>query len=183
MDTEIVVVEDGSIDATSTIAEAWAARHPAVRLLRNLENRGLGFSRTEGVRQTTGALLFFLDAEDVFFPNHSHLCLTELLADDSLGYVFTRMKIDMPMHSDWLPSLDQSCPINFCVRRIWHDMIQGFTEEEGFRTYRAEDTVYRMCLRDLVRHEKIDVETCEQFVSPGNALDSQKEKLAISMTK
>jgi hypothetical protein len=27
-----------------------------------------------------------------------------------------------------------------------------------------------------VRHRKIDIETCEQFVSPGNALDRQREK-------
>jgi glycosyltransferase involved in cell wall biosynthesis len=152
-----------------------------VRLVRNPVNRGPGFSRTEGVRASTGAVLFFLDADDIFYPNHVHCCLTELLADDSLGYVFTRMKIDMPMHPDWPPSLDESCPINFCVRRAWHDMIQGFAEEDDFRTYRTEDTLYRMCLRDLVHHRKIDVETCEQFISPGNALDRQKQKLGMSM--
>lgn len=181
VEAEVVVVDDCSTDDTVAITESWAKRYPVVRLVRNSENRGPGFSRNEGVRASTGALLFFLDADDVFYPDHIHLCLTELLADDSLGYVFTRMKIDMPMHPDWPPSLDESCPINFCVRRIWHDMIQGFAEEEDFRTYRTEDTLYRMCLRDLVRHKKINAETCEQFISPGNALDRQKQKLAMSM--
>ena len=60
-------------------------------------------------------------------------------------------------------------------------MILGFAEEPDFRTYRTEDTLYRICLRDLVAHEKIEVETCEQFVSPGNALDRQREKLGMSM--
>jgi hypothetical protein len=32
-----------------------------------------------------------------------------------------------------------------------------------------------------VHHRKIDVETCEQFISPGNALDRQKQKLGMSM--
>lgn len=183
VEAEIIVVDDGSTDETVTIAESWAERASAVRLVRNPENRGPGFSRNEGVRASTGAFLFFLDADDVFYPGHIHCCLTELLADDSLGYVFTRMKIDMPMHPDWPPSLDESCPINFCVRRIWHDMIQGFAEEEDFRTYRTEDTLYRKCLRDLVRHKKIDAETCEQFLSPGNALDRQREKLAVSKSE
>ncbi len=31
--------------------------------------------------------------------------------------------------------------------------------------------------------KKIDVETCEQFVSPGNALDRQSEKLGMSMAE
>ena len=177
---DIVVVDDRSTDNTPDIVEAWAARG-AARLIRNAVNRGPAFSRNEGVRHSTGNFLFFLDADDVFYPNHIHTCLSALLADDSLGYVFTRMKIDMPMHSDWPPSLDESCPINFCVRRVWHDLIQGFAEEPDFRTYRTEDTLYRMCLRDLVQHKKINVETCEQFISPGNALDRQRKKLSMSM--
>jgi len=48
----------------------------------------------------------------------------EFLADPSLGYVFTHMKVDMPMHADWAASLDASNPINFCIRRVWHDMIK-----------------------------------------------------------
>lgn len=183
LDAEIVVVDDASSDTSGEIVASWAVREPAVRLIRNAENRGPGFSRNEGVRQTTGGFLFFLDADDVFYPNHMQVCLDALLRDDSLGYVFTRMKIDMPMHPDWPPSLDESCPINFCVRRIWHDMIQGFAEEPDFRTYRTEDTLYRLCLRDLVKHKKIEVETCEQFVSPGNALDRQRAKFAMSMAE
>tara|TARA_R110000868_G_scaffold279564_5_gene539632 strand:- start:397 stop:1185 length:789 start_codon:yes stop_codon:yes gene_type:complete len=183
VESEIIVVDDCSTDATAAITETWAARYPAVRLVRNPENRGPGFSRNEGVRQSAASFLFFLDADDVFYPNHIHLCLTELLADDTLGYVFTRMKIDMPMHADWPPSLDESCPINFCVRRVWHDMIQGFAEEDDFRIYRTEDTLYRKCLRDLVKHKKINIETCEQFLSPGNALDRQKQKLSVAKSE
>lgn len=137
-------------------------------------------ARNAGVAQSTGTFLFFLDADDVFYPNHIHSCLQALIADDALGYVFARVKIDMPMHDDWRPSLDESCPINFCLRRIWHDMIQGFPEEPDFRTYGTEDTLYRACLRRLVKHAKLDIETCEQFASKGNALDRQREKFAHS---
>jgi glycosyltransferase involved in cell wall biosynthesis len=152
-----------------------------VRLVRNAANRGAGFSRNEGVRRSTGWFLFFLDADDVFDDIHVGTCLDALLKDDTLGYVFTRVRIAMPIHPDWRASLDESCPINFCVRRVWHDMVQGFPEEDDFRRHGSEDTLYRKCLRDLVRHAKIDVETCEQFRSPGNSLDRQSAKLALSM--
>ncbi len=158
LDAEIVVVDDVSTDATPEIVRAWHERDPAVRLVQNTANRGPGFSRNEGVRQSTGLFLFFLDADDVFFPNHISVCLNALLTDNNIGFVFTRMKVDMPMHPDWPPSLDQSCPINFCVRRVWHDLILGFAEEEDFRTYRTE-----------------------QFISPGNALDRQRVKFGMSM--
>jgi len=183
LQAEIVVVDDVSTDNTVALVEAWAQREPAVRLVRYAENRGPGFARNEGVRQSRGWFLFFLDSDDVFYPNHMALCLQALLADASLGYVFTRMKIDMPLHPDWLRSLDESNPINFCVRRVWHEMIQGYAEEPDFRTYRTEDTLYRKCLRDLVKHQKIDVVTCEQFISPGNALDRQRAKLGMSMAQ
>ncbi len=182
LQAEILVVDDRSPDETPDIVTAWSKRDPAVRLHRNAVNRGPGFSRNEGVRNSTGNFLFFLDSDDVFYPNHVSECLNALLADDSVGYVFTRMKVDMPtMHPDWLHSLDESNPINFCLRRVWHDMILGFPEEPDFNTYRTEDTLYRMCLRRLVQHKKIDIITCEQFVSPGNALDRQKHKFALSM--
>ena len=180
---EIAVVDDASNDDSAAIIARWAETHVDIKPVLMEENRGPGFSRSEGVRRTTATYLFFLDADDVFYPNHVHVCLEHLLERDDLGYVFTRLHIDMPMHDQWRRSLDESNPINFCVRRVWHDMILGFAEEPDFRTYRTEDTLYRMCLRDLVAHEKIDMETCEQFVSPGNALDHQREKLGMSMAE
>lgn len=181
LDAEIVVVDDVSTDGSADIARAWSKRDPAVRLVTYPTKSGPGFARNEGVRQAVGNFLFFLDSDDVFYPNHISACLNALLADDAVGYVFTRMKIDMPMHPDWPPSLDESCPINFCVRRVWHEMILGFAEEPDFRTYRTEDTLYRLCLRDLVKHKKLNGFICEQFVSPGNALDRQRTKFGMSM--
>src|SRR5262249_25505847 len=64
---EIVVVDDRSTDATPDIVRDWGKREPAVRLVTNVVNRGPGFSRNEGVRQSTGRFLFFLDADDVFY--------------------------------------------------------------------------------------------------------------------
>ncbi|MCB2106560.1 MAG: glycosyltransferase family 2 protein [Rhodobacteraceae bacterium] len=181
LESEIVVVDDRSTDDTAAKADAWTKKNPAVRLVAMTENKGPGYARNEGVRQSTGQFLFFLDADDVFYPEHMKLCLEALLTDDTLGYVFTKMHIDMPIHPDWRASLDESNPINFCVRRVWHDMIGGFAEEPDFRTWRTEDTLYRKCLRELVKHRKVDVATCEQFVSPGNALDRQRKKLSMSM--
>jgi glycosyltransferase involved in cell wall biosynthesis len=82
--SEVVVVDDGSNDDTSQIAAKWSAHLP-LEVVSTSSNRGPGESRNEGVRRTTAPLVAFLDADDVWFPNHLELCLG--LYDKSPGVI------------------------------------------------------------------------------------------------
>jgi CDP-glycerol glycerophosphotransferase len=63
-DLEVVVVDDGSPDASGEIAEAYAARDRRVRVV-HTANQGLGAARNEGLRHTEGAFVGFADSDDV----------------------------------------------------------------------------------------------------------------------
>ena len=62
--TEILVVDDGSADATAAIAEEYAARYPdAVRVIRR-ENGGHGAAINTGLREARGLYFRVVDSDD-----------------------------------------------------------------------------------------------------------------------
>ena len=67
-DLEVIVVDDGSSDATSELALALAAADPRVRLLRNESNLGVSVARNRGIEAARGEWVAFLDADDAFLP-------------------------------------------------------------------------------------------------------------------
>jgi len=61
---ELVVVDDGSTDDTSDVAQAAAGSGTIpVRIVRQ-ENEGVGAARNAGLEQAKGRYVFFLDADD-----------------------------------------------------------------------------------------------------------------------
>lgn len=64
---DVVVVDDGSPDASGRIAEEYAACDDRVRVV-HVENRGLGAARNVGVEHARGDLLAFADSDDVVPP-------------------------------------------------------------------------------------------------------------------
>jgi dolichyl-phosphate beta-glucosyltransferase len=61
--SEVIVVDDGSRDATTDIVREYMQKNPTVRLLQNPGNRGKGYSVRNGMLNAQGDVLLFSDAD------------------------------------------------------------------------------------------------------------------------
>jgi len=81
--TEVIVIDDGSVDSTPDIAKTY----PGV-IVHRQKNAGDSAARKKGLELATGEFVIFLDHDDVLHPEAAVLHLAELVADPELDMVF-----------------------------------------------------------------------------------------------
>lgn len=82
---EVIVVDDGSSDATADVLSAFGDR---IRVLRQ-ENRGVAAARNRGAVAAAGDYLLFLDSDDVLAPVAIERHLDRFDAGRDLGFVYS----------------------------------------------------------------------------------------------
>ena len=83
---EIIVVDNGSQDATVDLVSRLAVRDPSIQLIRNGENLGFSKANNVGVVASSGETIVFANPDTVFFPGwRESFC--KALADPKCGAV------------------------------------------------------------------------------------------------
>ena len=85
-DFELIIVDDGSVDGTTSLALRLMAVDPRVRLILQ-ENRGLSASRNRGFLEARGDLIAFLDHDDLWHPAKLAQQVARLDANPTVGVV------------------------------------------------------------------------------------------------
>jgi glycosyltransferase involved in cell wall biosynthesis len=88
---EIIVVDDGSNDASAEIAAAV----PGVRVV-GQPHAGVAAARNRGLDEARGELIAWLDADDVWTPDKLEIQVAEMEARPELGFTCTlqRMRLE-----------------------------------------------------------------------------------------
>jgi glycosyltransferase involved in cell wall biosynthesis len=84
----VVAVDEGTTDATESIARSFA---PAVRVVPAPASNAPGVTRQAGTEAATSPLIALLDADDLWLPHKLERQLAELAADPALDGVFAHV--------------------------------------------------------------------------------------------
>ena len=96
-DYEVIVVNDGSSDATAEVADELARTYPQVRVIHHGKNRGYGGALQTGIRSATKELIFYTDGDAQYDPGELSLLWSHLTPEADLVNCYKISRSD-PMH-------------------------------------------------------------------------------------
>jgi FkbM family methyltransferase len=105
---EVIVVDDGSTDATPAVLAAYGDR---ITVLRH-ENIGSAASLERGALAATGDVLVFMDGDDVLYPALAPRVLARFAADPGVGLVSVDRRVVGPQGQVVAPSFDASVQLD-----------------------------------------------------------------------
>jgi hyaluronan synthase len=102
---EVVVLDDGSTDATWERMLAARERHPSVVCVRFPENRGKRAGMAEGIRRSSGEICVFVDSDSVVEPDGLARLVADF-ADERVGAVVGHAEV-LNKTANWLTRMQQ----------------------------------------------------------------------------
>ncbi len=159
-DLEVIVVNDGSTDATAEVLRRYEGR---IRVI-DRKNGGIAAARNTGVAASQSEYLAFLDCDDIWAPTMVERTVAALDDNRDCVLAYTNCAvIDSDGHDlrsalvgagvDHAPTLDEMLsrlwpimPSAVIMRRSTFDACGGFSEE--FRSYGFEDVIFWLRVRE-----------------------------------
>lgn len=86
-DLEVIVINDGSSDASSAVIARYAG-DPRLKRFEQ-ENKGVAAARNKGLSLSSGELVCVLDQDDLWLPGHMAAQVSFLAANAAIGAVYT----------------------------------------------------------------------------------------------
>ena len=147
---EVVVVDDGSTDASLSVAQDFAKSHAEVRILYQA-NAGVSAARNKAIQEAKGVYILPVDADDKISPTYIEYAVATM--KEGVRVVGCRAEYFGAKQGEWI--LPQYNPERLAMRNMIHisslfrkaDWLRvgGFCEEEIYR----EDWSFWLSIMEL----------------------------------
>jgi glycosyltransferase involved in cell wall biosynthesis len=140
-DFEVLVIDDGSTDATREIADELARTYPQVRVIHHAKNQGYGGALRTGFAAATKELIAYTDGDAQYDPGELEALWSRLTPDADMvtGYKIRRSD---PVH-------------RIIIGRIYHYTVKCMF---GLRV-RDVDCDFRLMRREIFHRVKLERDT------------------------
>lgn len=122
---EIIIVNDGSTDSTSQIADALSSKYKEIRVIHQ-PNSGVSAARNSGINAATGKYIMFVDPDDYVTDNFISAAATRIEEKNADLVIFgysTPWFSNPPIWKDYLPVKDYQCESN---KKVIEDALPYF---------------------------------------------------------
>lgn len=166
-DWELILVDDGSTDATATICDRAATLDSRISVI-HTPNRGVSAARNTGINAAKGEFIGFLDADDILFPDflkslHDSLSVSGvkmaaalftdkkklITKDQEVGKLFQTLSQEEILHhllyQTSIEGLGQILDTSIC-NKIYHRSLWRTLRFKEGRRYEDLDIFYKILL-------------------------------------
>jgi glycosyltransferase involved in cell wall biosynthesis len=181
---EIIVVDDGSDDASLEVARGFDGVH-----VLHQPNAGPGAARNAGAAVATGGLLAFLDADDVALPHKLSAQVAYLTDNPQVGCVLGRQEIDFVgiEQPEWMERdavFGDLGGIGFTtamIRREAFDAVGGFDPDRQLQGSEDRDLMIRLRAAGVTVEVLPDVVIRRRLDGTNLTLQQPRSKLLTSL--